>query len=86
MKSMLNQKPLFNPLKDNVIIHSFRDDNTEEIFSLPSQEISWIEEPRYELIKKHLANAVFNAEGNAKFDHELEMTKIYDRIEVKLDG
>ena len=78
------QKALFNPLPDDVIVTMFDDHNQSTDHLLKAQEITWVGTAEYPVLRQHLANAVFNVEGNSKRDHDLEMKDIFAKIEVPI--
>lgn len=77
--------PLFNPLTEDFEYPMRDDSNNFSTFKMPSKEVSYFEPHVARHMKKHLADAVYNKEGNPKRDRDLEMADIYARIEVTDD-
>lgn len=57
------------------------DDNISQEYTIPAQEIMWFDFVTHRHLKKHLATLVYHQEGNPKYDRDLQMQEINDRID-----
>lgn len=64
------RKSLYNPLSNDFTYELFNDDNEAVSYTIHSLEIEFYESPVYDLLKKHLIDAISNDRELGLYDME----------------
>lgn len=84
-KPNLAPQGLFNPLDEDFKVEWLDQENKTYTLTIPAHDVGYFKKDKYQFMKKHLSDAVYNSKTLQKTSNsEEEYERIYKEIEVEI--